>query len=910
MVYLALGAAGALLGGCTAPRYAGRTHPAYVPHTRGALATAADFEAMASSGAGALRSVKFVIRDFDRDGHARVEFLDAAAYRFHDEWYWLQLLNGRAVHGATALVGGPGFATAEAAEAWFRTAPPGGVDLRVIEGDRLYAPHFYQLALSEPRALGIGSIVHLPAQGSRAGTWGFTLEYTDRAEAETVERFMALLQPQLPPEAAGLRWVTRSPFQAAVAERMRATRPGWEGRTLAYAALSVPGEAVVYNPGVAAGRLRVVEAGQSIVGALGPEDIAVVGGLFDDLPPCAGLLSAIPHTPLSHLNMLAANRGIPSAYVGGLHDNAHLMQLARAQAPVMLSAVDGRVRLTPLSAAEYAQLTDRRVRVLHLSPQGAAQDPAELPLWVALDGKGALPDARLVGGKARGMARLAAAAAAAAVGTTSGDPGGSVIPSLPSPRLALTVRAYAQHTAALHAELVPLVDSPAFAHDRRMQVLALEGRERYDSLYPGAYDREYARGLLARSRRLQDLVARGGVKAIIRDTPFEPALLAELHRNLEARFGALSATQGLRFRSSSTAEDVDGFSGAGLYVSSTGYLRPGLQAKARDRRRSVAWALRRTWASYWNWQAYAERQAAGIDHLGGRMAVLVHPRFDDAAELANGVATFHYDARRGRGELTVNAQAGALSVTNPPTDRPVTPEVARAAGSDGATAKVQRLRASSEGAGVVVAEDELRVLFSQAQAFARHWLQHDNAARPAPQRAGTLTLDLELRRMAGAWPAGLPGDAPRVVWKQARSLQPVAALPELEDLDLPVPIDLARRAEAMQQLRCTADDLVVTLWRLTLPGGVPDFVPMLRVRQGSGPTRELTHLQFAQPDANGVVRLDGPATGEGGPARLDLGALACEPAAAPLLSRAAMLRRLEARAIELGREAPTSPARK
>jgi hypothetical protein len=120
---------------------------------------------------------------------------------------------------------------------------------------------------------------------------------------------------------------------------------------------------------------------------------------------------------------------------------------------------------------------------------------------------------------------------------------------------------------------------------------------------------------------------------MLRSRPLPEATRRALQSAVQQAFGGLPAGQGLRFRSSVTSEDVQGFTAAGLYASHTGFLDPGAQLHPRDRERSVE----RTWASYWTFEPFEARQAAGIDHLRGRMAVVVHPRFDDERELGNGV---------------------------------------------------------------------------------------------------------------------------------------------------------------------------------------------------------------------------------------------------------------------------------
>ncbi|MBW2276844.1 MAG: hypothetical protein JRF63_05085 [Deltaproteobacteria bacterium] len=104
------------------------------------------------------------------------------------------------------------------------------------------------------------------------------------------------------------------------------------------------------------------------------------------------------------------------------------------------------------------------------------------------------------------------------------------------------------------------------------------------------------------------------------DSDFETALLAKL----DADYPDLR----MRFRSSTNAEDLDGFSGAGIYTSRSG--------DPNDPAYPVLDAVRTVWASLWNFRAYEEREFRSIDHMGVGMALLVHHSFP--YEEANGVA--------------------------------------------------------------------------------------------------------------------------------------------------------------------------------------------------------------------------------------------------------------------------------
>ncbi|MFG2827153.1 PEP/pyruvate-binding domain-containing protein [Streptomyces sp. NPDC048434] len=75
------------------------------------------------------------------------------------------------------------------------------------------------------------------------------------------------------------------------------------------------------NPGEAIGRLRYFRTPEEYVaaaGELGWSDIVAMPSLPDDVPRVAGFLNTAPGTPLSHTNVLASGWGIPNAIVRDL----------------------------------------------------------------------------------------------------------------------------------------------------------------------------------------------------------------------------------------------------------------------------------------------------------------------------------------------------------------------------------------------------------------------------------------------------------------------------------------------------------------------------------------------------------------------------------------------------------------
>lgn len=861
-------------------------------HTHARVESLAEFDTFASVGPTGTAALKFLILGFEQPKQARIRYLDARFYEFHDQWYWFRLLNDREVPGTRERpISGQSFASVQEIVEWVRSRQrPPPLGLRVID-DRLYSDHFYELAVHrEQRSFGIGTIVRLPARTGdtpREQLWGFELEYGDDVDREALERFFTILKDSLPDEIAEqLQFIARSPTQTQLIASLRANKHPLAEQLTSYAELAIPGEIEVYNPGLIAGRLRKLpsepDRAAKLLTAGDPRAIWIMPTVPDELPAAAGLLTATPQTPLAHVNLLARNRGIPNVYVGGVLDDPHFDQLSRIHAPVVvLAGLDGSLTIEPISEEAYARWLGLTAQQ---RPKMEPLDPTTLPYVIDLEAEPPtrVPELRrMVGGKTAGFVFLHAA--------------GVPMPERP---LAITTRAYHEHLAELRPVIAAALDDPEFFADARVRYLMLEGRKSFDERFAGHSDQTWVEAFTAahpKSASKKDpfaqLLARGGIKKAIRERPIDPDARAAIDKALRAHFGHFAATQGLRFRSSSTVEDIEGFSGAGLYDSNTGFLDPAAQADETNRDKSVDWAVRRTWASYWSWEAFEERNLERIDHLAGDMAVLVHARFEDEREHSNAVLTLTLDisddrpgdlqaAPGPRASLEVDVQAGALSVTNPPPERAgeILPEVNRVVQerADGPI-RIERVARSTElSSGHVLDDAALETLLRQTVAIAELWLEQENSQLPPAQSRSRVTLDLEVREVAAGWPGYANGDvAPqRVVIKQVRSLDPgpPAGLGRL--LEQPVPRDLLLFADRIEKRSCRGRRVSLELLEVwTDPGASPPlghavlpFLARVRVQaQGldGGPRQfDLDHLVFERVGRAGMQ--------QGGPWALDL----------------------------------------
>ena len=161
--------------------------------------------------------------------------------------------------------------------------------------------------------------------------------------------------------------------------------------------------------------------------------------------------------------------------------------------------------------------------------------------------------------------------------------------------------------------------------------------------------------VLAKAQTEKNTRLRGKILKKLEDTikrcPIDPNLLVLIEKELKTT----PQYTDFRFRSSTNAEDVPGFNGAGLYVSKTGSLT--------NEKKPIADAIRKVWASAWNIRAFDERENANINQKSVAMGVLVHRAFGD--EAANGVAITRHLYRADYPANTINVQEGETSVVLP-----------------------------------------------------------------------------------------------------------------------------------------------------------------------------------------------------------------------------------------------------
>jgi hypothetical protein len=381
----------------------------------------------------------------------------------------------------------------------------------------------------------------------------------------------------------GLPFRPDSPMQAQVAAEVRRAGHAIVTNDEIYKAAEVQ----AFNAGRAVGVLRVVPVGtpfESLV--FGRHEIVLLQESYPDITPVAGIIAAAFSTPLSHVNLRARAWGIPNAG----DKRAREKYGALAGKHVYYEVTETAIVVREATTAEIAEHEGKRV----------AARKVELPRAI-------IDDPRLA------MLTRMRAKAATTYGTKAANLGEIVTASLPGVRVpegfGVPFFYYVQH----------LRRSGIDARIERMLI-----------------DRRFTADAAWRKRALEEL------RAAIEAAPIDEAALDAIYKRVRLRLGG----RGVFVRSSTNAEDLPGFNGAGLYDTVPNVVG----------RRALGAALRKVWASVWTLRAVEERAAFGIDHRQVFGAVLVQVGVDATA--AGVLVTKNLYDPSDNNSFTINAKWG------------------------------------------------------------------------------------------------------------------------------------------------------------------------------------------------------------------------------------------------------------
>jgi len=392
----------------------------------------------------------------------------------------------------------------------------------------------------------------------------------------------------------------------------------------------------IYSEGWAVGRLRYV-AGRNInaayaSGQLLADDILLTDAVPAEIPVLAGVITLSPSTPNSHVAILSNTYGIPFVHLAEAIDRDNAL------------ALDGR-RVVLRAYARYEQAGVYLVDANDTMTDDQAADLVRLKAPPALDIQAierfgqysasveslGPEDIRYFGGKAANYSILRRA-----------------IPDNSRVAMAFSFDLWSDFL------------------DQRLPGGQTLRAEIDDRLSGYTFPPVSAAALEFELDQIRELIKDDDA------TVFSPALEEAVLSALTDPVHGFDPNRKIRFRSSTNVEDSEHFSGAGLYDSYSGCLAddldgddsgPSICDPTRSKERGVFRAIRKVFASFYNYNAYLERLRHGVPEDQVGMAILVHHSFPDEIELANGVGVLEM----GTGSLSIEfvTQAGAVSVANP-----------------------------------------------------------------------------------------------------------------------------------------------------------------------------------------------------------------------------------------------------
>jgi hypothetical protein len=353
------------------------------------------------------------------------------------------------------------------------------------------------------------------------------------------------------------------------------------------------------NPGENFGYLKKVEIDQLDKTYLGRHAIALLNGIPNDISVVAGIITNEFQTPLSHINVLSHNRGTPNMALRDGWTNPKLNEYLDQLVYLKVTLDSFYIRTATIAEAEnfWAQKEPSQIQKLKIDTVTTG-----LVNLSSVD----ISTVSTIGGKAANFAELLAI-------TYALQP----IP-LPEGAFAIPISYYWNHLKKNKIDMY------------LKEILA---------------NPEFKTNLTTRTLMLTNL------QNLIKDSPIDTNLVKLIKDKIET----IEGFSNIRFRSSTNAEDIEGFNGAGLYNSYT--------AIKGDNKKTIENAVRKVWASLWNLKAFEEREYFKIDQLNVGMAVLVHRSFP--AEEANGVVITENLFNAFNPGITINVQFGEMSIVIP-----------------------------------------------------------------------------------------------------------------------------------------------------------------------------------------------------------------------------------------------------
>lgn len=317
------------------------------------------------------------------------------------------------------------------------------------------------------------------------------------------------------------------------------------------------------------GYLKKVDVENLPTTYVGKHDIILLNGIPNDVSVVAGIITTEFQTPLSHINILSHNRKTPNMALRDGWTNTKLDTLLGELVYFEVLADSFVIHKASLQAATSFWNNNEPQITLVLDKDESVSGIVNLA-------SAGINSVNYIGGKAANFAELLKIQN----------------PQIPTPENPFTI--------------------PFYYYSQHIQTNQID-----NFIEQILNDENFKTSQEYRKNKLDEL------REIIKNTPIDTQLLELVKKQING----FKEFKAFRFRSSTNAEDLEFFSGAGLYDS--------FSAKKDHTTKTIENAIKKVWASLWNFRAFEEREFYKIDHRSVSMGILCHRSFP--SEDANGV---------------------------------------------------------------------------------------------------------------------------------------------------------------------------------------------------------------------------------------------------------------------------------
>ena len=414
----------------------------------------------------------------------------------------------------------------------------------------------------------LGYITHYPqikagTQSQHNGLWTFSFWEGDTIQANDIRSAYKKLQQTF--TVAPLVFRPDSSMQEKVAKQLKPYKIATINNNQIYK--SQPYQA--FNTGVAVGRLKFVLVGTKYENLqFAPDEIVFLQEAYPDISPVAGIITDAPSTPLAHVNLRAAAWGIP---------NCNYIYAAE-----MFFSLKGQwVRM---------EVTEQRLTITPASPQEIAAAQTKLmPKQIEL------PQADLTTTKLASLSEIRAIDAIK-YGAKTANLGEMMSAKLP-------ISAEGGLTPSREISNVTLNIPDGFGIPFSYYLAHIKQYKIDSKITAMLNDQKFKTDAAWRKEALQS------ARQAIINAPLSVSTLKTITEKWQMQLNG----KGIFVRSSTNAEDLKGFNGAGLYDTV-----PNVKTDA-----ALEAAIKQVWASVWNLRAVEERNHFGIPHDQVYPAVLI-----------------------------------------------------------------------------------------------------------------------------------------------------------------------------------------------------------------------------------------------------------------------------------------------